>query len=218
MSFFLAANEESYWQCEGSHKLVNFFLGVPFLEQLADELFGVDGSAVQFHDGAFQFDEQGAQLGRMLEQRLCGTEPISPLELDAWAMLVGTHTLRHYSNAAKKPVPATGGGLLPSKLQKALTYMQGNLSSSLRLAEIAAAVGMSQYSFSRAFQFSTGTSPHQYLIKLRIEMARELLDSGNLPVSHIARDVGFADQSHLTMHFRKLLGTTPARYRSAQKR
>ena len=83
MSFFLAGGEKSHWECEGGHKLVNFFLGKEYLSQLATEAFGVDGSRVQFRDGSFRFDKDGARLGAMIERELTGCGPLSSIELDA---------------------------------------------------------------------------------------------------------------------------------------
>lgn len=212
MSFFVPAGEQSKWECEGQHKLAIVFLGSQFLAQLATEAFDIDGASLQFHDAAFHFDEDGTRLGRMVEHRLRGNEPILSLEVDAWAQLIGLHVLRRYSSIARHASHAQIG-LAPSELETAIEYMQANLSSPMRLAEIAASVGMPQFVFARAFRNSTGTTPHKYLTILRIEQAQVLLASGTLSLSDIACAVGFADQSHLTTQFRKALGTTPARYR-----
>ena len=62
-----------------------------------------------------------------------------------------------------------------------------------------------------AFREATGLSPHHYLIQVRVERARQLLAEGAIP-SMTALMTGFADQSHLTYHFKKHLGITPANY------
>jgi AraC family transcriptional regulator len=68
---------------------------------------------------------------------------------------------------------------------------------------------MSPYHFSRLFKQSTGHSPYQFVIKCRVERARELLLNSDLSIAQITYTVGFANQSHLTNHFKRMLGVTP---------
>ena len=197
MTVFLAADERCHWECEGPHEIVNFFLGVKFTGHLAAEIFGVDGETVQFQDGAFHYDEQGARLGRMVEEQLRGPGPISMLELDSWAQLIGLHVLRRYSSISDKVAPRMLGGLAPAKLRTAVDYMQAHLASPLRLVEIAASVGMSQFAFARAFRRATGTSPHQYLTKLRVRAgARAPCIGKPAPKSHRKHFGFFRPESH----------------------
>lgn len=72
---------------------------------------------------------------------------------------------------------------------------------------------MSQYYFSRLFKQSTGVSPYQYVMQLRIERAKYLLQTTSLPIAAIAQQVGFTNQNQLTIQFRKFAQTTPSNYR-----
>jgi AraC-like DNA-binding protein len=67
----------------------------------------------------------------------------------------------------------------------------------------------------RAFSSAYGIAPHQYLMSRRVDRARRLLLDGR-PPGEVASRTGFFDQSHLTRHFRKLVGSTPGRYASAR--
>ena len=71
---------------------------------------------------------------------------------------------------------------------------------------------MSRFHFARLFRRSTGRSPMEYLLHVRLERAKALLRRGGMPISDIAVAIGFADQSHFTRHFRRAIGTTPLRY------
>ncbi len=94
-----------------------------------------------------------------------------------------------------------------------MNLIESRLGDELGLAELAALAGLSTHHFGQAFKISTGMPPHRYLIGRRIHRAKELLISGKRSVAEIAAHVGFSSQSHMTLNFRKLVGTTPARYR-----
>jgi len=72
---------------------------------------------------------------------------------------------------------------------------------------------MSNFHFAREFKRATGTTPHQYLIKFRIERAKTLLNEDSLPLVEVGLRSGFSHQSHFTRLFRKITGTTPRLYR-----
>jgi len=77
---------------------------------------------------------------------------------------------------------------------------------------LAQRTGVTPFRVIRAFREATGLAPHQYLIQVRVERARQLLADGAVP-SIVAAMTGFVDQSHLTYHFKKHLGITPGHYR-----
>lgn len=80
------------------------------------------------------------------------------------------------------------------------------------LQALAQRTGVTPFRVIRAFREATGLAPHQYLIQVRVERARRFLAEGAVP-SLVALMTGFADQSHLTYHFKKHLGITPGNYR-----
>lgn len=84
--------------------------------------------------------------------------------------------------------------------------------SETSLRVLAERTGVTPFRVIRAFREATGLAPHQYLIQVRVEHARQLLAEGSLP-SFAALATGFVDQSHMTYHFKKHLGITPGNYR-----
>lgn len=95
---------------------------------------------------------------------------------------------------------------------RALDLIESRFAEPLTLQELAEAAGMGVRQLCRAFRQATGHSPHQYLLKRRIDHAK-LLIARQLPLADVAQHCGFADQSQLTRTFVSQVGTTPARYR-----
>ena len=98
-----------------------------------------------------------------------------------------------------------------------MKYKHENYPGDVSLADIASAAHLSSYHLARVFKKATGISPHQYLVQVRVNSARSLLTAGagDRSLADIAAAVGFADQSHLTRHFKRMLGITPKQLRSS---
>jgi AraC family transcriptional regulator len=114
-------------------------------------------------------------------------------------------------------LPSTHGvdprrGLPRPVLCRVLDAIHGRLGEKITLQDIADAACMSRFHFARLFRHSTGCSPMEYLLHTRLEQAKVLLRQGITPISDIAAAIGFADQSHLTRHFRRAVGMTPLQY------
>lgn len=120
-----------------------------------------------------------------------------------------------YVGATLAPVEVIGG-LPPRRLQRVLEHVKDNIGKDLSVSEMAEVVGMSQYYFSKLFKMSTGTTPHQYVMRQRIERAQELLRDGSSALVEIATHVGFETQSHFTSVFRRLVGITPKKFRESR--
>jgi len=121
---------------------------------------------------------------------------------------LAVHLLREYGAIAVRPrVPCRG--LSRPALGRAIEYVRDQLHRQLTVSEIATAVHMSPHHFTLLFKQSTGQSPYSYVIEARTKRARELLASGEFSISEIAHRVGFADQSHLSRHIKRMFGITP---------
>ena len=117
-----------------------------------------------------------------------------------------------YLGATLAPVEVVGG-LPPRRLQRVFAHIRENIARDLTVSELAQTVGMSQYYFSKLFKMSTGTTPHQYVMRQRVERAQEQLRESRTALAEVATLVGFETQSHFTSVFRRLVGATPKHYR-----
>jgi AraC family transcriptional regulator len=107
---------------------------------------------------------------------------------------------------------ARTGALRPAARRRVLERIDQELDRPLALADLAVDAGLGVRQFCRAFRASTGTSPHQYVLRQRVERARRLIATGR-PLAEVALQCGFADQTQLTRVFRRHFGLPPALYR-----
>lgn len=96
-------------------------------------------------------------------------------------------------------------------VRRAMDYLHEHLSDSFTLDDLAAEAGLDKFHLCRAFRAQIGLPPHAYLTHLRIQRAKELLKQG-IRASEVPPLIGLYDQAQLTRHFRRIVGTTPARY------
>lgn len=102
----------------------------------------------------------------------------------------------------------------PAWLGAARAFLHDRYAESFTLADVATAVGVEPERMARLFRRAYGEPVAAYLRRIRVDAAAHLLASTDLPISRVAADVGFADQSHLTRCFGQYVGTTPGRYRA----
>lgn len=135
--------------------------------------------------------------------------PTEPLYAETLATafvlhLIGTHAHR----SGPKP-RAPRGKLGGTRLRMVLDLTRENLGS-VTVRSMAGVAGYSPFQFSRLFKASTGFSPHQFVLSLRLERAHRLLREPNAQLANVALATGFYDQAHLTNAFRRAFGVTPS--------
>lgn len=90
-------------------------------------------------------------------------------------------------------------------------YIEAHFRDSFSLGHLAQVAGISRFHLVRSFRDHVGLTPAAYHMQLRVREAKRLIRSG-YPIAGAAADVGFSDQSHLTRHFQRIVGTSPGRY------
>lgn len=112
----------------------------------------------------------------------------------------------------------TNRGLSRAQIGRVMEFIQNTPYAGISLQAMADAAGLSPFHFSRMFKMATGLSPHQYVLRRRIDVGAEMLLSRDESIAAIALELGFTDQSHFTMHFKRTHGVGPAAYRRQQRR
>jgi AraC-like DNA-binding protein len=118
--------------------------------------------------------------------------------------------------ASENEAPRVSGqrtALCASRLQPVLRQIETELERPLRVADMAKAVGLSPFHFSREFRRVTGISPYAYIRRRRIARSALLLAGSKLPIVEIAHVVGFKTHAHFSGAFLKTVGMTPRTYR-----
>lgn len=112
----------------------------------------------------------------------------------------------------------TGEGRLASReIARLQDLIEANLDAVLSLETLADELNVSVRHLARVFRQSTGYTPHQYILRRRIERACALIDAGGLNFEEIAEAVGFAHHAHFTAAFRKIIGMTPSQFRHCRR-
>jgi AraC-like DNA-binding protein len=121
------------------------------------------------------------------------------------------HLMEHLGGQMSD-VTTPGGHTAPPAIARARDLLHEHMGGNIGLDELVDITGIDRFRLTRLFQREFGTSPHAYLVRLRLRAARRLLAAGHTP-AQVAAEVGFADQSHLGRWFRRAYRMTPATYR-----
>jgi len=191
---------------------LHLHLSKDLLTRTAEEVADYDPSHLSLvaHSG-FQ-DPLLAQIGLTLWRELEQDSPAGKLYAQTSAQMLAVHLLRHYTSE-RKIIKEPSHGLTHQQMRRLIDCVQAHLGQDLSLEVLAQQVGFSPYHFTRLFHQTTGESPHQFVLRQRIEHAQRLLKETSVPLAQIALESGFANQSHLTRAFKRHLGLTPRAYR-----
>jgi AraC family transcriptional regulator len=201
--FFLRVN----MGLSGVADLIFLALDPEFVTRTAEK-FELKSDRLELVEQRREYDPTLLHLALALREGVRGGAAADPLYGDALSTALALHLLREYTTV--KPRVREAGGKLPRQtLLRAVEYIQDHLGKDLTVSRIADEVCISPYYFSRLFKEATGKSPYQFVIEARVSKAKQLLETGNIAISDAACEVGFADQSHLTRHFKRMFGLPP---------
>lgn len=213
--FFLTTSPVPYemrWQVTSREPFVvmHLYLALALLERALAEAGG--SGAIQLREVSGGRDEALSALLEQIRTELTRRGETSALLIQGVAQCVAVHLARHYLDANADDM--SGRNALPAfKLKRVTQLMEQHLAEPFSLGDLAQAIGMSEYHFSRLFKRATGRSPSQYFIQLRMARARQLLLETERSVIDIGLEVGYSSASHFSQIFRREVGVAPSHYR-----
>lgn len=178
---------------------------VELMQQLASEI-GAKGVPA-FREPVVQDEE----LARKIWQLHCTLEESTEsLERQVLLVEVLSAAIARY---ADRSIPSLSTGKEQRLIQLIKEYLNDNCSTNVSLQQLVELTNLNRFYLIRLFRKAIGLPPYAYLTQIRVEKAKQLLAQGK-SVAEVAIAVGMSDQSHLTRHFKRIVGTTPGRYRS----
>jgi AraC family transcriptional regulator len=204
---------DSHWVWSRDIEVVHVYLTQEELARTCREMYERDVQDIELHDVVKADDPMIHRTAMQIADEAAHGGAGSPLLVDSLTCQLAVHILRRHAHVLFRETSAEDG-LTFRQLRTVRDHVQEHLRDKLSLAELAAAVSLSRYHFARRFRKSTGTTPHEFVMRQRIERAKTMLRRTSTPLLDVAYSCGFADQSHMTRAFSQRVGVTPGRLRA----
>lgn len=128
--------------------------------------------------------------------------------------LFSSYFIRNYSDYSDIISKNQQSNLNEAMINSIRNYILEHISEDISIDDLAFQLGLSKFYFLKEFKKFTGITPYQFILKLKLEKAQELLRSTNKSLSEIAYELSFSDQSHFSRLFTKTFGESPKKYKS----
>jgi AraC family transcriptional regulator len=197
---------------DGDDHYLQICIASRFIQSVARETVAMNPERIELCPEFKTRDPQIEAIALMLLAELQQENFGGKLYIESLSNVLAVHLLRQYATD-KRPIPIYQGGLPERQLRQVLDYMNDHLDQEIKLADLAAVLGMSQFHFSHLFKQAIGIAPYQYLLQQRIEQAKRLLKQTDQLIVDIAFLCGFNSHSHLSKQFRQITGVTPTAFR-----
>ena len=178
-----------------------------FLASIFERTQGMGASSITVSADISFHNADLAHLVRLFYSETRNNNARGRIYVESLALLLGVHLLQSHCHV--RPCNFAGKRLARRELTDAVAFIHDNLGGNLSLSEVAAVAGYSPYHFHRLFRQTVGKPLHEYVIAARVEKAASLLACGAANIAAVAAQVGFADQTHLSRHCKRLMGVTP---------
>lgn len=183
----------------------------PWIVARAAERMGKDAERVEL-DARHQFrDAVVEHIARAFGASSDAAHPGGMLYAESLGLALASHLLGSSSAA-----PRAGSALSKAQRARVMDYIEAHLDKDLSLARLSGIAGISVSHLKVLFKRSTGLAVHEYVVRRRVERARELLLAGEHSISDVALDVGFAHASHLARCMRRVLGLPPSAFKRTE--
>jgi AraC family transcriptional regulator len=194
--------------------VLHFYLPRAALNMIADDADAPRIGDLKYKFGVGSNDATIASLGSTMLPALSRPEQANRLFVDHVMLAVAAHVAETYGGMRSASRPERGG-LAPWQVRRATELLGASLEDGVTLQEVARECRLSVSHFAHAFRVTMGMAPYKWLLAHRVEVAKERLRDSRLALSDVAFACGFADQSHLTRVFTRMVGLSPGAWRRA---
>ncbi len=158
-------------------------------------------------------DHLVARVGALFHTALMKQAPLCCLQADHLAAILATYMIQNHSASLRLEQKIPDHKLRKLQLRDIHEYIEANLQKSIRMNVLARIAHCSAGHFIRQFKSSTGITPHQYVMKVRVDRAKHLLAQHDSHIATVSMDCGFSSQEHMTRVFGSITGMTPGAFR-----
>lgn len=209
---------DAEWESSGSSRGAVIVLSPELLSRALEEHWDVDSRNVRIISQFLIRDPVIEALALSLVADAANPSPAGRLYAESASEFLAHHLIHRYSTLSATPPPPIGG-LPRRRLKLVLEYIEDTLGRPIELRSLAALAGVSARHFERAFRQSMGMPPHAYVLRRRLDAARDMLVTQlELPIEHIALRLGFYSSSHFASAFRQRIGCSPSEFRKRNAR
>ena len=177
----------------------------PRVQMEPDQLYIEQGNIITAGGGY-----AGNDLALYLVEKLCGKD-IARQCANALLLDTGRTSQSMYAGIMHHRLHSD------ERVQTIQQWLESNFSTEINLDELARQYGMSPRNFKRRFTDASGETPLNYLQKLRVEAAKQLLEQSSVQIEQVAEQVGYRDVNHFRRLFKRHAGMTPARFRAISR-
>lgn len=205
---------------EQEHGVSNSMKNVRFVDILIDNDFMNEISNDVFHKGGINFDMGSFQVSNQLQSMINTfieeakfNDPGKSIQLQSISCVIAVLLLREInSNLYGREMRAFSPD--SRRIRISIEYISEYFNTDFSLDKLAEIADMSKYHFIRVFKNTTGKTPYEYVLDIRIDKAKCLLAIKDMSILDVCLECGFNNLSHFTTLFKKKVGVTPSLFRS----
>lgn len=201
---------------KGRTDVLLIHLAPELVSAMATDIYGCEPGSLSLLPRLAVADEMPSYLGRALQAEAETGASGTSVMANSLSHAIALQVLRNHSSLAEEE-PERTQGLPGGRLRGVIDYMHSHLDETLSLEKLADLSGLSASQFARRFSNATGRSPHRFLMDLRIDRARTLLEATDQSVIDVGLECGFEQPSHFSTAFRARIGMSPRAWRMERR-
>lgn len=194
-----------------------FLPAKPFADVMLQDL-DLDPARVKLRYEAITYDPFIEQVALAISRELSAETSAGRLLVETLGNSLSAYLVHRYPDVPlnAKPLASAGRPIDERRMSRVMEFIDAHIELPFTVADLAAVAFMSPAHFARSFKATVGWSPHEFVSRRRLELAKRMLADRNRPISDIALSSGFSSQSNFSRAFRDTTGTTPGDYRASQ--